>query len=106
MNHCPNCKCTHGDHFLHEVPNEAIYKHLFYKKSTPCRYSKIENSFCLPIKARLPHYDEVNSSMELLMLHLTHEDMENRASLNVTQKEINKLLPTSIREEDIIISGI
>lgn len=106
MNHCPNCKCTHGDHFLHEVPNEAMYKHLFYKKSAPCRYSKIENSFCLPVKARLPHYDEVNSSMELLMLHLTHEDMENRASLNVTQKEINKLLPTSIREEDIVISGI
>lgn len=60
----------------------------------------------MAIKARLPHYDEVNSSMELLMLHLTHEDMENRASLNVAQKEINKLLPTSIREEDIVISGI
>ena len=44
--------------------------------------------------------------MELLMLHLTHEDMENRASLNVMQKEINKLLPTSVREEDIVISGI
>ena len=106
MNHCPNCKCTHGDHFLHEVPNEAIYKHLFYRQAKPCSYSKINNTFSIPIRAKLPHYDAVNSSMELLMLHLTHEDMENRASLNVTQKMINKLLKTSIHDQGLTIPGI
>lgn len=106
MNHCSNCKCTQGDYFLHEVPNEAIYKHLFYKQSQHCSCSKINNKFCLPIKANLPYYDQTHGDIRLLMFHFEHGDIENRASLNVTQKEINKLLPTSIRKENVDILGI
>ena len=41
MNICPNCKATQGDHFLHDDPTQAIYKHLLYKDVKPCKYHKI-----------------------------------------------------------------
>lgn len=106
MNHCSVCDSTQGDYFLHEVPSQAFYKHLLYQYAEPCDYTKIENRFCIPIAAELPYYDETSSDWDLLMYHLDHPETENRASLMVTQKEVNQLLVNSIEEAPVYIEGI
>lgn len=101
-NHCPHCKSITGDNYLHELPQQAFYKKVFYKDSDPITYAKIVNSVCILLQASLPHYNEVSSSFDLIMAHIETEQ-ENRASLGVTQKEINKLFACSIKEADITI---
>lgn len=105
MNHCTNCKKTHGDFFLHEKPDEAIYKHLIYKDAKPCTYSKISSDYLIPIKAKLPEYDKVNSSLDLLYSHLLHPELENRASVSVDQKTMNLLLKNSIKNDDTFLQS-
>lgn len=79
---------------------------MLYQYAEPCDYTKIENRFCIPIAAELPYYDETSSDWDLLMYHLDHPETENRASLMVTQKEVNQLLVNSIEEAPVYIEGI
>ncbi|WP_099468203.1 DUF5710 domain-containing protein [Konateibacter massiliensis] len=105
INHCKHCNSIQGDNFLHEVPAEAFYGKLCYKNSERINYAKLKNQFSIPIQADLPYYDEVSSSMEMMMLHMETE-IENRASLNITQGLINKLFSVSNPQPDISINGV
>lgn len=105
INHCSVCKSVQGDNFLHEVPKQAFYSKLCYSDSEPITYARIKNTFGVPLMAKLPYYDEVSSSMEMIMYHM-ETGIENRASMNVNQHLINQLFSCSIREEDINIQGI
>lgn len=105
VNHCPYCKSISGDNFLHEIPAQAFYKKIFYKNSDSITYARILNSVCILLQATLPYYDEMSSSFDLVQEHLV-TGQENRASLMVTQKEINKLFGCSIRAADITIPGL
>lgn len=105
INHCSFCKSVQGDNFLHEVPKQAFYRKLCYPDSEPIFYAKIQNNFGVPLWAELPYYDEMSSSMELIMHHM-ETGIENRASMNVNQKLINQLFSCSIKGKDIHIPGI
>lgn len=104
INHCEHCESVIGDHFLHEVPEQAFYRKLCYKNSTPISYAKIVNKNCIPLQARLPYYNEVCASLEMTLQHM-EMGIENRASLNVNQKLINQLLDCSVKENDIEIKN-
>ena len=103
INHCKYCHNIQGDNFLHEVPKQAFYKKLLYHESAPLIYSKVKNSFCVPLLAELPHYDKTDLNM--ILAHM-ETGIENRASLNVTQKLINGLFACNIRRLDTEISGL
>lgn len=102
INHCNKCNRLQGDNYLHEIPERAFYKKLFYPNSTPVHYQKIKNYFCIPLLATLPYYDEISGSLELALAHM-ETGVENRASLNVTQKKINALFQNSIKDPDLDI---
>ena len=107
VNHCTECGSIQGDNYLHEVPERAFYKKLFYQNADPIRYAVIRNQFAVLIKANLPYYDEISRSLELMMAHM-ETGIENRASLMVTQAKINHLFDpnVSIRDDDIVIPGL
>lgn len=105
LNHCSSCKSIQGDNFLHEVPERSFYSKLCYRSHEPIRYAKIKNERGVPLQANLPFYNEVCSSAELLMHHL-RTGVENRASLGINQKLINRLFSCSQREADITIPGL
>ncbi len=105
VNHCKYCKSIQGDNFLHEVPTESFYKKLCYVDSKPISYAKIKNKFSIPLQAQLPYYDEASSSIELMLLHM-ETDIENRSSLDITQKIMNKLFSVSVQHQDIEINGM
>jgi len=105
INHCKYCNSVQGDNYLHEVPEESFYKKLCYENSKPTSYSKINNQFSVPLQAQLPYYDEASSSFEMAMAHIK-TGVENRESLNVTQKLINGLFQVSILCQSISISGL
>lgn len=105
INHCKHCKNIQGDNFIHEIPQQAFYKKLLYHNSAPTSYSKIRNTFYVPLLAQLPFYDEVHSNIDLLFEHM-ETGVENRASLRVTQKLINGLFDCSIKGSDIGLSGL
>ena len=105
LNHCSACKSSQGDNFLHEVPKQSFYSRLCYRSEPPIRYARIQNTRCVRLQANLPYYDELCSSMELLMHHM-RTGSENRASMRVSQKLINKLFQCSTKEEDIYIPGL
>ena len=105
LNHCSACKSSQGDNFLHEVPKQSFYSRLCYRSEPPIRYARIQNTRCVRLQANLPYYDEFCSSMELLMHHM-RTGSENRASMRVSQKLINKLFQCSTKEEDIYIPGL
>jgi len=105
INHCKHCKSVQGDNFLHEVPEESFYKKLCYRDSEPTFYSKVNNQFSILLDATLPYYNEISSSMELMLLHMQTE-VENRASLGITQKLMNNLLSVSSPQENININGL
>ncbi len=94
INHCEFCKSVQGDNYLHEVPEEAFYKHLCYKNFEKTDYYKVNNSYMVPILADLPYYDWVSHSSKLMAMHLK-TGQENRASLHITQKLIDKLIDDS-----------
>lgn len=100
VNHCCHCHSIQGDNFLHERPEQAFYKKLLYPKSAPISYSRIKSSFCIPLTASLPFYDQVSSSIDMLSAHM-ETGIENRASLQVTQKLINGLFACSLKGADI-----
>lgn len=105
VNHCKFCDSIQGDNFLHEVPSQAFYKNLCYKDNEPIRYAKISNQFGIPLHGTIPYYDEVSGSIELLLIHMKTE-IENRASIGITQKLINKLFLSSEQQQDIDIVGL
>jgi len=105
VNHCRYCSGIQGDNYLHEIPLESFYKKLCYKNSKAANFSTVKNQFYVPLRARLPYYDEVSSSMEMLMSHI-NTGVENRASLNITQKLVNGLFSVSTQSQDIVIDGI
>lgn len=88
-----------------KVMVQAFYSKLCYSNSEPISYAKIKNTFGVPLIAELPHYDEVCSSMEMILQHMA-TGIENRASLNVNQALINQLFSRSIQEADISIQGL
>lgn len=104
-NHCIQCNKVQGDNFLHEVPEQSFYKKLCYRDSAPISYAKIKNNFCIPLQADLPHYNQVRRSPELILAHM-QTGIENRASLNISQRLINKLFNCSIKEADICIERL
>lgn len=105
INHCPHCQNVQGDNYLHELPEQAFYRKIFYKDSDPIGYAKIATSFDVPIQAELPYYDEVASAPEFISAHLKTR-VENRASLGVTQKKINELFDCNIQMADIDVAGL
>jgi len=105
INHCKYCKSIQGDNFLHEVPAESFYKKLCYVNSKPTSYSKINNQFSVLLQAQLPYYDEVSDSVDMMMAHM-RTGIENRESLNITQKLINGLFSVSILSQGIDIYGL
>lgn len=105
INHCEYCKSVQGDNFLHEVPEEAFYKHLCYKNAEKSDYYKIENKNIIPIMAELPNYDLVVCSKEYNDVHIAL-GVENRASLHITQKLMDKLLGDSNYMGDIKLENI
>jgi len=105
VNHCRYCDSIQGDNYLHEVPVESFYKQLCYKNCKPTTYSKINNQYGVPLKAELPNYDDIAGSLEMLMTHM-ETGVENRASLEITQKLINNLFKISISHQDIEINGL
>lgn len=105
INHCNKCRSVTGDNYLHELPEQAFYKKLCYKNSEPISYAKINNQFCVPLQANLPYYDEICSSMDMILHHM-ETGVENRASLNVCQKLVNQLFDCSIEEDTIEITGV
>lgn len=106
-NHCIGCSQIQGDNFLHEIPEKAFYKRLFYQNANPINYAMIRNQFGVPIEAELPQYDAVHSSVDLLKAHM-EMGIENRASIGVTQAKINHLFDAniSIQDADIVIPGL
>lgn len=97
MNHCMNCRAKQGDFYLHEMPEEAIYKHLFYENVKPCTFMDIsDDEYMISITCDLPHYDEVANDVELMKLHIENSEIENRASMMVTQEKMNELLPSVV----------
>lgn len=105
INHCEFCKSVQGDNFLHEVPEEAFYKHLCYNNSEKSDYYRVKNNYLVPILAELPYYDLVSHSSELIEVHMQTEK-ENRASLHITQKVMDGLLDDSNYIGNIIIDNI
>ena len=105
INHCIHCSSVQGDNYLHELPEEAFYKHLCYKSSEKSNYYKVKNSYLVPILANLPYYDLVANSSELMLIHMQN-GIENRSSLNITQKLIDKLIDDSNYIGDIEINNI
>ena len=105
VNHCPYCGRITGDNYLHEIPQQAFYKKIFYKDSDPITYAKIACTFAVPILASLPYYDDISRDLDLTLHHM-FTGKENRASLMVNQKEVNKLFECSIKDNDITISGL
>lgn len=105
INHCRVCKAIQGDHFLHDVPEQSFYAGLIYPDREPITYARIKNTFCVPLEACLPEYDRWNMSLELIFAHM-ETGKENRASLDINQELINRLLPSSIQGEDIKIPGL
>ena len=81
VNHCNHCGVIQGDNYNHEVPEEAFYKKLCYKKSKSTEYFEVNNRYYVPLEARLPYYDEVSSSYALLMNHVLEGGPDNRAAL-------------------------
>lgn len=102
INHCEHCGSIQGDNYIHEVPEEAIYKHLCYKNTEKANYYKFINEAIVPIQAQLPYYDDVAGSFDLMLDHMVTEK-ENRASLNINQKLIDKLIEDSNYCDDIEI---
>lgn len=94
INHCEHCNSIQGDNYIHEVPEDAIYKHLCYKNSEKADYFVFKNEAVVPLQANLPYYDEVSSSFDLMWNHMLTEK-ENRASLNITQNLIDGLISDS-----------
>ena len=87
MNHCVNCNMVQGYHYLHDDPNTAIYKHLFYEDETPCIYHEIVSDYILPIKAVIPTYadeDGPKDALNSLMQHYFDPDDKNIAGKEVT----------------------
>lgn len=79
------------------MPEEAIYKHLFYENVKPCIFMDIsDDEYMIPITCDLPHYDEVANDVELMKLHIENSEIENRASMMVTQEKMNELLPSVV----------
>lgn len=105
MNHCKKCGSSQGDNFLHEIPNKAFYKKLFYEDSEPISFAKVINKYAIPLYCNLPYYDEVCNDNRLLEHHFS-TGIENRASMIVSQSRINKLFECSIAEPDITIQGL
>lgn len=105
INHCKFCKSIQGDNFLHEVPAESFYKKLCYVNSKPTSYSKINNQFSVLLQAQLPYYDEVSSSLDMMLAHM-RTGIENRESLNITQKLINGLFRVSIPGQSVDICSL
>jgi len=105
VNHCEHCKSLQGDNFLHESPEKAFYKKLCYSDAQAISYARIDTKFSIPLQANLPFYDEISNSNELMFAHM-ETGIENRASLNITQKLINGLFHVSIIEPDIKVNGI
>lgn len=104
-NHCTHCGGIQGDNFLHEVPKEAFFKKLCYKNSSAAEYSKIANEYMVPIFAQLPYYDDVCNSSQMILMHMETE-IENRASLHVTQKLIDTLFNCSNDLGKFVIDGV
>ena len=105
INHCKYCSSIQGDNYLHELPVESFYKKLCYKDSAPTEYFKINTQFSVPLQATLPYYDEISSSFELAMLHM-RTGIENRESLDITQKLMNNLFRVSISQMGVEINGV
>lgn len=105
INHCKYCKSVQGDNFLHEVPDESFYKKLCYRNAEPTVFFKVNNKFDVLLEVQLPYYDEVAGSEELMWAHL-RTGVENRGSLNITQKLMNGLFVVSTHKEDIYIDGV
>ena len=94
INHCEHCNSIQGDNYIHEVPEEAIYKHLCYKNSEKADYYVFKNDAVIPLQASLPYYDRATDSFYLMFDHIFTKK-ENRASLNITQKLIDNLISDS-----------
>ena len=105
MNHCNYCNSVQGDNYLHEIPEDAFYKKLCYVNSKPSSYTTIENEFIIPLAASLPYYDEMSESADLMFQHI-YTGIENRESLDITQKLINGLFDKSIHLGSVKIDGI
>ncbi len=94
INHCEHCNSIQGDNYIHEVPEEAIYQHLCYKNTKKANYYIFKNEAVVPVQAQLPYYDDVATSFDLIWNHMLTEN-ENRASLDISQKLIDKLIDDS-----------
>lgn len=105
INHCTHCNSVQGDNFLHEIPKEAFYKKLCYKNADSSEYFRVNHKYIIPILAQLPYYDLTAHSSQLILIHMQTE-VENRASLNVTQALIDKLFECSDYLGEINFLGI
>lgn len=104
MNHCDLCHITQGDYFIHDDPSKAIYRHLFYQDTEPCKYYSIKSDCLIPITAAMPVYADQMSEEEIIcdiQAHLRNPKRENIVSMQVTQSKINQLLSKSIKGDDI-----
>lgn len=104
-NHCLHCTSVQDDFYLHELPEEAFYRYLCHRDFDKSNYYKVNNKYLIPIFAKLPYYDLAAHSSELMLIHMKTE-IENRASLNVTQNLIDRLFDDSNFLGEIEITGI
>lgn len=105
INHCEHCGSVQEDFYLHELPEEAFYRYLCYRDFEKSNYYKVKNKHLISIFADLPYYDHFANSPDLMRIHMDNE-IENRASLNITQKLINRLFDDSDFLGEIEINGI